>query len=178
MSMTWIATGTTSGSAQGITFSSIPQTFTHLQLRCFVRNQAAAPNPDYLLGRFNGDTGTNYTNHYLHGTGSAADAGSFQIQAYSFAGPFSYTSGAYSTAGVYTNVVIDILDYTNTNKNKVTRSIGGWDSNGSGRVGIYSNLWLNTAAINSIYISTANGNEVAGSVYTLYGITTSSVTGA
>jgi hypothetical protein len=172
-----IESRTTSG-AQGVEFLNIPQTFTHLQLRCFVRDQASAPNPDYLLGRFNGDATANYANHELYGNGSSVTAGAFNISTYGFFGPFSYVSGAYSTANVWTSVIIDILDYSNTNKNTTVRAIGGWDENGAGRVGLYSGLWKSTAAINSIFISTANGNEVAGSTYTLYGISTSNVTGA
>lgn len=178
MSMFPIATFTAPGGSQGVTFTNIPQTFTHLQLRCFVRDTASAPNPDYLLARFNGDTATNYANHELYGNGSSVTSGSFNVGTYGFCGPFSYVSGAYSTANVWTSVVIDVLDYTNTNKNKTVRSIGGWDENGAGRVGLYSGLWRNTAAINSLFIATANGNEVAGSIYTLYGISTSNVTGA
>lgn len=176
--MVWIAGQTVNGSTQGVTFSSIPQTFTHLQLRCFVRDTASAPNPDYLLSRFNGDTATNYSNHSLYGTGASVISDSFNVSTYGFSGPFSYLSGAYSAANVYSPVIIDILDYSNTNKNKTVRSIGGFDSNGSGSIGLFSGLWRNTAAITSIYISTANGLEVAGSSYNLYGISTSSVTGA
>ena len=165
-----IATFTTTGSAQGVTFSSIPQTYTHLQLRCFVRDQAAAPNPDYLLTQINGVTTAQYSNHALFGNGSTVTADAFNISAYGFCGPLAYVSGAYSSANVYSPVIIDILDYTNTNKFKTLRSLGGFDSNGSGTVGLFSGLWRSTAAINSIYISTANNNEVAGSVYALYGI--------
>jgi len=178
MSMFPIATFTTTGGAQGVTFNNIPQTFTHLQLRCFVRDQAAAPNPDYLLAQINGVTTAQYSNHELYGNGSSVTTGAFNISTYGFCGPFAYVSGAYSSANVYSPVIIDILDYNNTNKFKTFRSLGGFDSNGSGFVGLFSGLWRGTAAITSIYISTANNLEVAGSTYTLYGISTSNATGA
>jgi hypothetical protein len=155
---------------QGVTFNSIPQTYTHLQLRCFVRDQASAPNPDYLLTQLNGVTTAQYTNHTLYGNGSSAVADAFNLNTYGFCGPLAYVSGAYSTANAYTPVIIDILDYANTNKYTTLRSLGGFDSNGTGRVGLFSGLWNSTAAVTSIFISTANNNEVSGSVYALYGI--------
>jgi hypothetical protein len=66
---------------------------------------------------------------------------------------------------------------TNTSKNKVSRSLGGFDTNGAGRVVLYSGLYLSTVAINQIQIAT-DGNLVAGTRCDLYGITTSQVTGA
>jgi hypothetical protein len=165
-----IATFTTTGSAQGVTFSSIPQTYTHLQIRCFTRCQAAAPNPDYLLTQINGVTTAQYSNHAIYGNGTTATADAFNVSSFGFCGPLSYVSGAYSTANIFSPIVVDFLDYTNTNKFKTIRGLGGFDSAGSGTVGLFSGSWRSTAAINSIYISTANNNEVAGSVYALYGI--------
>lgn len=165
-----LATAVTDGTTQGVTFSSIPQDYTHLQIRCFVRNGASAPNPDYTLMQINGDTAANYINHGFYTNGSSVTSDMFNNSTYGFCGPFSYNSGAYSTANMWTSIVIDLLDYTNTNKFKAIRSIGGYDANGSGFVGIYSGMWRNTAALTSIKISAANAAEVGNSVYTLYGI--------
>ena len=73
---------------------------------------------------------------------------------------------------------MDILDYTNTNKNKTIRAIAGFDANGSGTAGLWSSVYLDTSAITSIAVGTANSNFAAGSRLDLYGITTSQVTGA
>jgi hypothetical protein len=47
-------------------------------------------------------------------------------------------------------MIFDILDYTNTNKYKTVRMLGGVDFNGSGEVDFMSGLWLNTSAITRI----------------------------
>jgi hypothetical protein len=65
-------------------------------------------------------------------------------------------------------LVIDILDYTNTNKNTTIRSLGGYDANGSGYLQLESMLWNNTAAINQIVLGT--GGWAQYSSFALYGI--------
>jgi len=65
--------------------------------------------------------------------------------------------------------VTDILDYASTNKNKTVRTLGGFDANGSGYVNLTSNLWSNTAAINTITIN-AVGTFNQYSQFSLYGI--------
>lgn len=178
--MVWIAGQTLSSSASNITFSSIPQTFTHLQVRCFAKSSRS----DILVAanlinvQFNDDTAANYVVHRLRGSGSSAESSASTSNAYV---EFGNIPGSFSSeTNMFGSSVTDILDYTNTNKNKVTRTIGGFDRNGDGYVGLLSGLWLSTAAINKIVIRfDAYGNPLAaGSRFDLYGITTSSVTGA
>jgi hypothetical protein len=169
----------TLGSANTVSFSSIPQTFTHLQLRVFGRSQGGG-NATFNL-QINGDSGANYGYgyHYLLGDGASASSGT--------AGSGSQTSiqfpniaSSSETSGVFGNVVIDILDYTNTNKNKVTRAIGGYDNNGSGKVQLTSGLWLSTAAITLLTFASSVSpyTFAAGTRFDLYGIQTSNATGA
>jgi hypothetical protein len=80
-------------------------------------------------------------------------------------------SGATASANVFGVGITDVLDYTNTNKNKVLRNLGGVDNNGSGRVAMTSGMWLNTNAITSITLVPSVGtsfNEY--SQFALYGI--------
>jgi hypothetical protein len=156
-----IATTTLSGSTSTLTFSSIPQTFTHLQLRMFA---VSAYNDPRL--QFNGDTGSNYSLHQLYGNGSTTSAAGYASLTYVSAG----TNGASSTS-YFSPYINDILDYTNTNKNKTVRNISGFDTNGTGNVIMQSSVWLNTAAITSITIFAAS-NFASGSTFQLYGITT------
>jgi len=164
-----IATATVgSGGASTITFSSIPQTYTHLQVRSIAReNTGAGTSINDLLVRFNSDSGANYRYHYIRGNGTAASAGTAGSQTYAWA---LGTSQAGSTASVFTGNVLDILDYTNTNKYTTTRSLSGTDFNGSGILDFISNLWLNTAAITSITITTGGNNFAQYSSFALYGI--------
>jgi len=142
-----IATTTLGTTTTSITFSSIPATYTHLQVRLFAKDGAASLSS--LAIRLNSDTGANYVYHRLYGDGSSVAAG-------------SATSSTLGIIGIEENqfgaTIVDILDYANTNKYTVTRSLSGWDNNGSGWVGLWSSLWLNTAAVNAITLLSAAGN--------------------
>jgi hypothetical protein len=141
-----------SGGTSTITFSSIPSTYKHLQVRMTTNSGGNL--------RFNGDTtSSNYRYHVLYGSGSAAVASTAANNAYSPADASGSTG--------WTGEVLDILDYANTSKNKVTRSLGGWDNNGSGLVWLSSNLWMSTAAINQIVFT---GTFPQYSSFALYGI--------
>jgi len=157
-----------SGGASTITFSSIPQTYTHLQIRGIAReNTGAGTSINDLLVRFNSDSGANYRYHYMRGNGSTASGGSAGSQTYAWA---LGTSQAGSTSSTFAGNVCDILDYTNTNKNTTTRSLVGTDFNGSGIIDFMSNLWLNTAAVTSITIITGGNDFAQYSSFALYGI--------
>ncbi len=163
-----IATFTSSGSTNLITFSSIPSTYTHLQLRIFARSAQAA-STDTVYFRFNGDSTNNYSRHLLSGDGASATVTGYYPENVIFAGTIAAASSTASAFGTY---VVDILDYTNTNKNKVTRSLGGYDANGSGVVDFRSSNWGSTTAITSITLAnyTAGANFANGSQFALYGI--------
>jgi hypothetical protein len=163
-----IATFTSSGSTNLIQFTSIPSTYTHLQLRILARSAQAATT-DTIYFRFNGDSTNNYSRHLLSSNGSAISATGFYPENVVFAGTIAAAS---STANVFGSYIVDILDYTNTNKNKVTRSLGGYDANGSGVIDFRSANWGSTAAITSITLAnyTAGANFGNGSSFALYGI--------
>ena len=163
-----IATLTASGGETSLTFSSIPSTYKHLQLRGITRRADAGSTIATDNLQFNGDTGTNYIYHNLTGNGTTATATSGGVGTSNIV--FSRGAGATATAGIFGAVIADIHDYTSTTKNKTTRSFTGFDLNGSGNIYLYSGLWLNTAAITSITIY-PNGNTIAaGTTYSLYGI--------
>jgi len=163
-----IATVTASGGETSLTFSSIPSTYKHLQIRGITRraDSGSVIATDNL--RFNGDTGINYFYHRLQGDGTTATAGSGGGATSDIV--FSRGAGATATAGIFGSVVADIHDYASTTKNKTVRSFTGFDLNGSGNVYLLSGAWFNTAAITSITIY-PNGNTIAaGTTYALYGI--------
>lgn len=160
-----IQTVTLSSSSATVSFTSIPATFKHLQVRAFYQNNQGTSSLDYMQLRFNSDTGNNYVSHRLRGNGSAASAS--YIAATNYAYP---TLSVQGVANVYGGAVIDILDYTNTNKNKVVRTLAGFDANGAGDIGLNSNLWLSTTAITTIDLSTQTGNLNTYSSFALYGI--------
>ena len=152
-----------SGGQSTITFSSIPSTFKHLQVRGWITTNTDGGSP---IARFNTDSGNNYATHWLTGNGSSASASN----ATSTNGMYFGGTAAGTSATNPMPFVIDILDYANTNKNKVTRSLSGRDSNGSGEVGLYSGLWMNTNAITTIELLSAGRTINQYSSIALYGI--------
>ena len=151
-----IATTTVgSGGTASVTFSSISQTYTHLQIRWLMRSNRASGTNDGLQVRFNSDTGSNYSNHLLYGDGSGAYAAA---GANTTSMPLGYGSSNNTTANIFGAGVIDILDYTNTSKYTTARGLTGLDTNGSdGTIGLASGSWRNLNAVTSITIFPGTG---------------------
>jgi hypothetical protein len=163
-----IATASPSAGTSYIDFTSIPSTYTHLQIRGIARaNDASAGNNAGLYMRFNSDAGSNYTLHFLSGNGSSASAAGLASQTEIFINGANPRGG--DTASSYSANIIDILDYANTSKNKTVRALTGDDLNGSGVVRLDSGLWMSTSAITSIRIFLEN-NFAVNSQLALYGI--------
>jgi len=162
-----IATQTVTGSSvAAVTFSSIPSTYTHLQLR-WVGRTTRSITVDSLYVQLNGDT-SYYYSHGLSGNGSSASAYADNTNPNNL----GLTTASSATSGMFGAGVTDILDYTNTNKYKTLRNFSGFDENGSGIIRLTSSANIGTsAAINSIYIYTnGSGNIDVGSQFALYGI--------
>ena len=159
-----------SGGSSTITFSVIPSTYKHLQLRWIARNttfdgEGACEN---MRIRFNGITTAKYPFHLLEGNGSSASAGSGTAETSFFSARFPMSN---ATANAFGAGVIDVLDYSNTNKYKTLRHLGGGDKNGSGYIGLYSGVFTNnTDAISSITLFPQSGNFAQYSSFALYGI--------
>ena len=152
-----------SGGQASVTFSNIPQNFTHLQVRSIQQESSGSGTPSSSM-QFNSDTGNNYSYHVLYGTG-AGSGGAAAIASTNQA----YIGNSSTTANIFADNTVDILDYSNTNKYKTLRSLSGVDYNGSGFVALTSSLWSNTAAISSITILPSAGWGQY-STFALYGI--------
>jgi hypothetical protein len=123
---------------------------------------------------FNSDTGTNYRQYKVlfgDGSGSAVSAASgTSTAALNKMSPAHFLQDG-NTASMYSVMICDILDYKNTNKYKVIRSLMGHDINGSGRLNIYSGLWKSTSAITSIDLTVESGSNFKQyTQFALYGI--------
>jgi hypothetical protein len=159
------------GGQATVTFSSIPDTYQHLQLRFIEREESGGGTAtSQLVVRFNSDSGSNYTLHRLFGNGSSALADNAGGTVTSIR--VSGSCGSASTANVFGAGVIDILDYRNTNKNTTVRSFAGADFNGAdGIIFLSSGLWMNTAAITQIDITNLSAvDHNQHSHFALYGI--------
>ena len=154
---------TTLGSAQAtVTFSSIPGTYTDLVLITNEKQSTGGTRASAL--RFNSDTGSNYSQTGLYGTGSTA--GSFRTTnaAYLYYGYYAFST----TSNFNFNSIVQINNYSNTTTNKTVLSRANNASNG---VDAIVGLWRNTAAITSITLTMETlSNFEIGCTFTLYGI--------
>jgi hypothetical protein len=163
-----------SGGSSSISFSSIPGTFKHLQLRIFGRGLSSSADRVSITVKVNSDTGTNYANHALVGDGSAASGASAISQgvgANNYMAGLSAIVGSTGLASAFGVSIVDVLDYANTNKYKTLRSLTGQDQNStSGRLTFVSGLWQNTAAITTLDLNLESGSWAQYSSIALYGI--------
>lgn len=162
------------GGSSSISFSSIPSTYKHLQIRLLAQSNRATYGTDSILGTLNSDTGANYAYHVLRGDGGSASAtsGASQSRFYVYSPSSTTAASAYTFGGS----VIDILDYANTNKYKTIRCLSGADLNGTvggygGAVALTSSLWQSTNAVTTINLAPESGtlwNQYSS--FALYGI--------
>jgi hypothetical protein len=156
-----------SGGVASITFAGIPNTYKHLQIRSMFRSGTAG-SEDSVIMRFNGDSGNNYSYHFLFGNGSSANASATSSTSLIYPWAVPAASFLANSFGVQ---IIDLLDYANTTKNKTTRTLAGYDDNSTGgRIALTSGAWYNTSAVNSISITTGGSSIAQNSQFTLYGV--------
>lgn len=151
----------------GLTFSSIPGTYKHLQLRFVMLADNGLP----VILRINGDSGNSYVEHDLNGNGTNVQSTTTGGNP----GSFLYTFGARTGTSASTTIpavgIIDIVNYTTTHKNKTFRTLSGVRNASSAEIGLWGGGWLSNSAITSISINPISGwNIYAGSRFSLYGI--------
>lgn len=163
-----------SGGSSSISFTSIPSTYKHLQIRAMVNTNRATYGQDDVWFQVNSDTAANYSQHRLQGNGSSASAGgsanTSSIVLYGTAGT--------TVSNMFGVIVLDILDYADTNKYKTFRALGGVDTNGlvagyGGWMNLESGLWRSTSALTSISFSPTQNGATAFAQYShfaLYGV--------
>jgi hypothetical protein len=179
---------TPSSGTSVITFSNIPQTYTHLQVRAVVATTASETTigDDSIYMRFNGDTGNNYSFHSLNGGLGAANSTTVIAKASTSASSLNwwYAGAAWQNANSFAGAavstyIIDIVDYTNTNKHKVVKTLFGFEANStSTNSGILlgSGLWFKAGsgvtsdAITTISFTAATYSFTQTTQYALYGV--------
>lgn len=144
-----------------VTFSSIPATFTDLILITNGAVSSGAANWNLQVGNGSVDTGTNYSETDLWGTGSVAASARGSNQSNILLNSYGYLDTTFSA-----NVICNLLDYSNTTTYKTFIQRANNATNGT-HVGV--GLWRSTAAINTIKIMTGN-TFVTGTTFKLYGI--------
>jgi hypothetical protein len=157
LTYTPIASQTVTTTVAGLTFSSIPSTYTDLVVITSTRGTVDS----HLLLQFNADTATNYSSTYYYAT---AGAGYTARQTNTFGCFVGRTATATSD---FATGVTHIQSYSDTTTNKTILSQGA--SPAVLNI-LYSGTWRNTAAITSLTISGNTTDLLPGSTITLYGI--------
>lgn len=154
-----IATNTLTGTAASVTFSSIPSTYTDLVLITSAKNDSAANS--HITIRFNSDSGTNYSDTYMYGTGSGGGSSARDTSA--TAGAIARHDGTQYAVGI-----THIQNYANTTTYKTLLSRGG---NAGTITQAFATLWRSTSAITSLTVYPNDASNFAsGSTFTIYGI--------
>ena len=156
-----------SGGTSSVTFSSLPTTYKHLQIRAVIRDQTAATGTSGIWIRMNGDTGNNYAWHRLRGYGSGINSESSSSTNQILAGVGCRNN---ETANIFGTAIIDILDFNSTGKNKTIRSLSGNPATANTpEIELNSGVWFSTAAITSLVVY-GDGGFVQNCRISLYGI--------
>jgi hypothetical protein len=146
-----------SSTASTITFSSIPQTYTHLQIRATLRNSNT--NAYASISTASGTV----TQHYWYGSGTnpfvLGTSGGTDILS---------SNRSDSPSLMYAPHIIDIEDYSSTTRNKVIRvTSGAVLTTSTGSLYFASLVTQNTNAVTTVTL-TANTTFAQYSSATLY----------
>lgn len=155
------------GSVSSFTWSSIPQTYRHLELHLYLKSGRSGGFDEQIRVQFNADSGANYNYVYGYRQDTTAGTGSGNQNAMTLG-----VCATTNTSNNFSPVVFTFLDYTNTNKLKSgggTHGVLAATAN-STRVGIGSGYWNNTSAITSItFVNETASSFQEGSRFSLYG---------
>lgn len=156
-----IASQTLASATANVTFSSIPTTLNGKTLRdlVLVANGIADDVSRFMMGRINGDSGSNYSYVLMSGDGSSTSSSTASGDSL-----FRLTLDGGSTRK---QAIHQIFDFAETNKHKSMLTRG--DVPQSHTVA-WASRWANTAAITSIRVQMSGGSLQAGSTFSLYGI--------
>lgn len=144
------------GGVASVEFTSIPSTYTDLRL-VVAGTYESSLNIANLT--FNSDTGSNYSDTFLAGDGSAASSDRQSGEARIRTGQFSTGQGI---------AIHDIMSYSNTNVFKTVLIASALPGTNLFR---WVGLWRSTAAIDTVKVAAFAGLEFAeGTTFSLYGI--------
>ncbi len=159
--------------ASSVTFSSIPATYQHLQLRMNIRTLRTS-NLETTGMQLSGDTAGNYATHRMYGQTTSMGAGG-EVAATRLLATGQMPTSIMPPQTLYGAGLVDILDYANTNKNTTILFQSGENDDTYPYMTFGSGLWEDTSAVSTILLYPANGSAgfVRGSVFTLYGLKSS-----
>jgi hypothetical protein len=167
-----IASASPSGTAT-VTFSNIPQTYKHLQVRLNAQVNNSTTGIWQLGMRINNiSTGSLYYFGTLQATGTGTNVTANYGDSNSI-----FLDAAYGTGQNYNGLhgvgIVDFIDYTNTNKYKTTTVVCGANNNSANNNNIIDLLGFQIQtfnAITQIEVFTGGASFLSGSSIALYGI--------
>jgi len=148
--------------ATSVTFSDIPQTFTHLEVRATTLN---ASNFYTIKLRFNSDSGASYPTSQLTSSNPTSSSGSNQTDTGAMIGVGARNATSYSAISI-----AKIYEYSKTNLYKRWIAFSGADGNGTGQTKNTFGYWSNTAAITNIECYADGSTMNQYTQFSLYGI--------
>ena len=159
------------GTAQAtVSFTSIPQTFKHLEIRAYHWVTASGNNWDasgywYL----NNDTTTsNYTYHGVYSYNTNAPTVNYSTNTNVI---LSRSGGNENGTYFPAMTIIRILDYSSTSKYKTALVQNGVENTGTGGYNFINSCeWASTSAISQIDFYAPSYTWQTGSTFSLYGI--------
>lgn len=154
-----------SGGAASIDFTSIPGTYTDLQILLSSRGTNSSAT-EWVSLKFNASS-TGYSSRWLEGNGSGAPG--------SFTGPTNrgyagVHSAATATASTFGNFSIYIPNYASSNNKSYSSDTVSENNATAATAELGAGLWSNSAAITSITLTPDSANFAQYSTATLYGI--------
>jgi hypothetical protein len=152
-----IATTTLAASTSEVVFGALPSTYRDLVL---VLNTKLTSSAGTIRIRLNGDSGANYSDVVMNGNGSATASNSRTGQTGAFAGSIGTSD---------TNTIVQIMDYSATNKHKTLLTRENEPAN---LVAARAARYASTSAITSVLVGNDAGQSFAsGCTFNLYGVT-------
>ena len=151
------------GNQTSITFSSIPSTYTDLQIVASVRTDRSGETDDDVVIKPN-NSASNATSRLLLNDGSSA-------QSYTGTQIYMIAKGATALANTFSNCSVYVPNYAGSTNKSFSADLTAENNTTGTNMQLVAQLWSDTSAITSLVFVPGNGtNFVSGSSFYLYGI--------
>lgn len=147
-----------------ITFSSIPQSYTDLIIKCSVRSNRSASEDG--LGISLNSLSSGYLYKVMTGNGSSLSGLSTPYEQIWT----TRVNASTNTSGVFTSVDVHLPNYTGSNAKVYHLDSASENNSSEAHITASVILQSSTSAVTSLIIQTINGSISPGSTFTLYGV--------
>jgi len=164
-----LETTTLATSASSVTFSGLGSysDYAHLQIRGVFKLAVGTLGAFDLYTTLNNDTSGVYATHRLFGNGTAVTSNSSTgLSNFTFTDvvPRASASEGFGVG------IMDILDFSSTNKQTTIRFLAGAVTSEEKTVGLFSGLYNSTSAVTQASLFIPGSNLETGSRFSIYGL--------